>query len=317
VSGTPTWVLGARGLLGSHVVASLRRRSAPVLWIPIPWGDGERTRSALSEGARRMEAVANGGPWQLAWCAGSGIVATTADAMKVERDAFSWLLEEIADRPGLTQCGAVFLASSAGGVYAGSPERPPFTEASRVGALVAYGHTKLDMERLVTQFAEATGTVVLIGRIANLYGPGQDLAKAQGLVSQLSRAHLTGQPVTIHVSLDTMRDYVYAADVGDLVAAGLASLRSRFEEQSEQVVVKIIATGNSLTVGSLIGESSRHHRARARVLVQAPQEGSGQIRDLRVRSVVWPELAAHLRTPMLVGMARTAADVAARLRSSR
>jgi hypothetical protein len=33
--------------------------------------------------------------------------------------------------------------------------------------------------------------------------------------------------------------------------------------------------------------------------------------------VVWPQLDAHLRTPMLVGMARTAADVAVQLRTGR
>lgn len=314
----PTWVLGARGLLGSHVVASLGRRSGQVLTTPVPWSQGQRTRDALIDGVRRLEVAARGGPWQLAWCAGAGVVATTAEAMEEERSALRWLLEEIAGRSRLARTGSLFLASSAGGVYAGSPERPPFTEASRTGALVAYGQAKLDMEQEVARFADATGTAALVGRIANLYGPGQDLTKPQGLVSQLSRAHLTRQPISIYVSLDTMRDYVYAADVGDLVAAGLTALRSRVEQQPAQpghVVVKVIATGASLTIGALIAHSTRHHRARPMVIVKAPREGTGQIRDLRLRSVVWPQLDSHLRTPLLVGMARTAADVAAQLRS--
>jgi UDP-glucose 4-epimerase len=173
------------------------------------------------------------------------------------------------------------------------------------------------MEDQVSRFADTTGTACLVGRIANLYGPGQDLTKPQGLVSQLSRAHLTRQPISIYVSLDTMRDYVYAADVGDLVAAGLAALRSRTGRQQAQVVVKVIASGASLTIGSLIAHSTRHHRARPQVIVKAPQEGSGQIRDLRLRSVVWPQLDTWLRTPLLVGMARTATDVAVQLRSGR
>jgi len=313
----PTWVLGARGLLGSHVADSLRRRGSTVLTVQVPWRDRRGTRAALADGVRRLEEAAAGGEWQLAWCAGAGVVATTAEAMDQELAAFSCLLEELAARPGLARRGAVFVASSAGGVYAGSPGRPPFTEASATGALVPYGRTKLDMERDVRRFADRTGAAVLIGRIANLYGPGQNLGKAQGLVSQLSRAHLTGVPVTIYVSLDTLRDYVYAADVGDLVAAGLGSLRTRVVGRSDRVLVKVVATGRSLTIGHLIGESTRHHRARARVVVKAPQEGSGQIRDLRLRSEVWPQLDAHLRTPMLVGMARTAADVAVQLRTGR
>jgi len=313
----PTWVLGARGLLGSHVVDSLRRRGATVLTVQVPWRDRQGTRAALADGVRRLEDAAAGGEWQLAWCAGAGVVATTAAAMDEELAAFSVLLDELAARPALARAGALFVASSAGGVYAGSSSRPPFTEESATGALVPYGRTKLDMEHAVRRFADRTGAAVLIGRIANLYGPGQNLAKAQGLVSQLSRAHVTGVPVSIYVSLDTLRDYVYAADVGDLVAAGLGALRTQVEGRTDRVVVKVVATGSSLTIGHLIGESTRHHRARARVVVKAPQEGSGQIRDLRLRSVVWPQLDAHLRTPMLVGMARTAADVAVQLRTGR
>ena len=311
----PTWVLGARGLLGRHVVDALARDATPVLTSLVPWSDPEGTRAALAEGVGRLEEAAAGGPWRLAWCAGAGVVATTAEAMSQERAAFSGLLEELAARARLQGTGSLFLASSAGGVYAGSPERPPYTEASGTGALVAYGRAKLDMEQDVGRFARATGTAVLVGRIANLYGPGQNLAKAQGLVSQLSRAHLTGQPISIYVSLDTLRDYVYAPDVGDLVAAGLAHVADR--SGPGHVEVKVVATGTSLTIGSLIGEAVRHHRGRAPVVVKAPREGSGQIRDLRLRSVVWPELDRHLRTPMAVGMARTSADVGAQLRASR
>ncbi|HYO39965.1 MAG TPA: NAD-dependent epimerase/dehydratase family protein [Nocardioidaceae bacterium] len=313
--GVPTWVVGGSGLLGSHVVGSLRRRAVPVLVSRVPWQDPPAARTALKEGVRRLAEAAGGGPWQVAWCAGAGVVATGAEAMAVERAAFVHALDELAARLARTGAGALFLASSAGGVYAGSPARPPFTEHSPVGALVAYGHTKLDMERDVTEFAERTGTPVLVGRIANLYGPGQDLTKPQGLVSQLSRAHATRQPLTVYVSLDTLRDYVYAADVGDLVAAGLTSLRARTAGLTVPVVVKVVATGTSLTIGALIGESTRLHRSRARVVAKAPLPGSGQIRDLRLRSVVWPELDSHLVTPMLVGMARTSADVGRRLRA--
>jgi UDP-glucose 4-epimerase len=313
----PTWVLGAGGLLGRHVVDALVRDTTPVLTTVVPWQDRERTRAALAEGVRRLEQAACGGAWQLAWCAGAGVVAATEDEMAQERAAFSGLLEELAARPGLIGTGSLFLASSAGGVYAGSPERPPYTEASRTGALVAYGRAKLAMEEDVGRFARQTGTAVLVGRIANLYGPGQNLAKAQGLVSQLSRVHLSGQPLSVYVSLDTLRDYVYAADVGELVVAGLDELPARTAGLPDRVVTKIVASGASLTIGSLIGESTRLHRARPRVVVKAPTAGSGQIRDLRLRSVVWPALDRHLRTPMVVGMARTAADVAHQLRAAR
>jgi UDP-glucose 4-epimerase len=314
--GVPTWVVGAGGLLGSHVVGSLRRRSAPVLTSRVPWSNPLGARAALSDGVARLREAADGRSWRVAWCAGTGVVATGAEAMAQERAVFRHVLAEIGARPALLGSGSLFLASSAGGVYAGSPGRPPFTEESPVGALVAYGRTKLGMEDDVAAFARATGTAVLVGRMANLYGPGQNLAKMQGLVSQLSRVHLSGQPLSIYVSLDTLRDYVYAADVGDLVVAGLDELAARTAGQSDRVVTKIVASGASVTVGSLIGESTRLHRSRPPVVVKAPTAGSGQIRDLRLRSIVWPSLDRHLRTPMVVGMARTAADVAQQLRAA-
>ncbi len=313
-AGVPTWVVGSGGLLGSHVVSSLRRRAVPVLVSRVPWQEPAAARAALSDGVHRLAEAAGGGAWQVAWCAGAGVVATGAQAMAAERAALVHALDGLASHPRLAGRGALFLASSAGGVYAGSSALPPFTEHSPVGALVAYGHTKLAMEGDVRAFAERTGTAVLVGRIANLYGPGQDLTKPQGLVSQLSRAHSTRQPLTIYVSLDTLRDYVYAADVGDLVVAGLSSLRPRTAGSAVPVVVKVIASGTSLTIGALVGESTRLHRSRPGIVVKAPQPGSGQIRDLRLQSLVWPELDRHLVTPMLVGMARTSADVAHRLR---
>ena len=60
--------------------------------------------------------------------------------------------------------------------------------------------------------AAADRPPVLIGRIANLYGPGQNLAKAQGLVSQLCAAQLERARSSIWVSLDTLRDYLFAPD---------------------------------------------------------------------------------------------------------
>jgi hypothetical protein len=44
-------------------------------------------------------------------------------------------------------------------------------------------------------------------------------------------------------------------------------------------------------------------------VVKAPVEGTGQVVDLRLRSVVWTELDAYLQCPIAEGMAQTAADV--------
>ena len=66
-----------------------------------------------------------------------------------------------------------------------------------------------------------------MGRIANLYGPGQGLEKPQGLISQIIRSHLIRTPISIYVPLDTMRDYLFAPDCGELVVDALRRLPAR------------------------------------------------------------------------------------------
>ena len=88
-------------------------------------------------------------------------------------------------RAAAVAVGGLFVASSAGGVYAGSSD-PPFTERSVPRPISPYGRQSWNTSVSATLWGEAHGIPVLIGRIANLYGPGQDMSKAQGLVSQLA-----------------------------------------------------------------------------------------------------------------------------------
>ncbi|MDR1998866.1 MAG: hypothetical protein LBQ06_02845, partial [Frankiaceae bacterium] len=124
-----SWVLGAGGLLGSSVAAALSERGP--LWAParpIPW-DGP-ARSALAEAAQAFRDQAGGDPWRVAWCAGAGVTSSTARDLQREAAAFGALLDALsAGGSDWLARGSLFLASSAGGVYAGSTGAP-FTEAT-------------------------------------------------------------------------------------------------------------------------------------------------------------------------------------------
>ena len=302
-----TWVIGAGGLLGSHLTQALQAQRARTMVRKIPWHDPDATRSALREGIRDLIHGADGAAWNIAWCAGVGVVATKTDPLKAETAVFTAFLRDLADdaQPG----GAFFLSSSAGGAYAGSPNPRPYTEHSTPRPLAPYGVEKLVMEAELRAFASATGTATLIGRIANLYGPGQDLAKGQGMVSQLCLSHVTRQPAIVYVSLDTLRDYIFAADCAGMVTAGLRGVRKYVANQASPVVTKIFASGHAHTIGALIAESARVFHRRPPVVVKAPS-APGQARDLRLRSVEWLDLDRHVRTPMAVGMAATGRHVA-------
>ncbi|HMM93904.1 MAG: NAD-dependent epimerase/dehydratase family protein [Micrococcales bacterium] len=301
------WVVGSGGLVGRHLVAALRARGDEVMTSAVPWSDEAASVEVLRAEHERFVRERAGRPWLLAWCAGAGVVATGADALAAELrvfEAFTALLEP--DPDGL---GVVVLASSAGGLYAGATS-PPFTEDTEPAPLVPYGRTKLAMEAALTEAVSRTGTRAVLARLANVYGPGQTLGKPQGLLSQLCLSDATTRPLPVFVSLDTIRDYVYVVDVARMFLRCAELVR---EEPAGTTVTKVVASGRPVTVGHLVSEARRVFHRPLRTAM-APG-GRGQVLDLRLGSVRWPEVDALAATPLVAGLAATAADVRARVTS--
>ena len=127
-----TWVVGAGGLLGSHVVQRVRAPDA--LWSlagRIHWdGPGCRAsivlgRGALLRGCRRP-ALAN------SLVQGKGRVGSTISDLESEVHVYDYFLARVSDlsrRLGRHTPGSFFYSSSAGGVFAGSSSSP-FHEGS-------------------------------------------------------------------------------------------------------------------------------------------------------------------------------------------
>lgn len=309
----PTWVVGAGGLLGRHVVTKLAARDREVVTAKVHWADPAEALDALERGYADLLDRAAGGPWNIAWCAGAGVVSSSADALEQDAALFTDFARHLAQDPEACSRGAFFLASSAGGVYAGSPSAPPYTEESEPRPLAPYGWTKLTKEAELTAVARETGMAAFIGRIANLYGPGQNIDKPQGLVSHLCRAHFTGQPLSIYVPLDTLRDYLLVGDCADMVAAGLDGVRD-VVAGGDPVIIKILASGRGTSVGALIAETTRVLRKRPRIELVSNANSTLQARDLRLKSLRWPELDRYARTTLPAGIAATAEDIEHRLR---
>jgi UDP-glucose 4-epimerase len=300
-----TWVVGSSGLLGSAVSRALDRAQQPVVTARIPWTEPERAVQTLLETAHRLPADG----WRIAWCAGSGVIASAQE--DIDREI--WVLQEFLSRwePGVGAPGsrAMFFASSAGGVYAGSAD-PPFTEATTPNPISPYGEAKLAAEAIFTAFAERTGIPLLLGRISNLYGPGQNLDKPQGLVSQLCKAHATGKPLSLYVPLDTMRDYLYTDDAAAMIVGGLGAV----VEEGSGVHLKLLVTGRSVTVNEVVGEVRRVTRSRPPVVTQQSAVARFHRPDLRMRSVAWPHLDGYALTPFGAGIGACLAAVNASLR---
>ncbi len=197
--------------------------------------------------------------------------------------------------------GALFLASSAGGVYAGVGT-PPFREDSPVAPLAPYGWNKLEQESLARQWSMETATPLLIGRLSNLYGPGQNLSKAQGLITQMCLRVVARQPLVLYVPLDTIRDYLFAEDAGRLIAHGLARLRLDTRSDETPAVVKILASQQPATVSTVLAQLRWVTKRPVSVSIAASPLAARHARDLRMVSTVWPELDQHPLTPLSAGM---------------
>lgn len=316
-AGPLTWVVGSGGLLGSHLVREHAARGLP-MWScgPIPWSS-EDAPQILHDHARAFVRAAGAGPWQVLWSAGAGVTGASKESLDDELRVFEAALDGLSGPLSSSASassaapaqGAVFFASSAGGLYAGSAG-PPFDETTPVNPLAPYGRAKLAAETRLQEWGAAAGVSVLCGRIANLYGPGQNLAKPQGLISQMLKAQLTAQPLSIYVSLDTLRDYIYTPDAAELVADAMDRLRTEQVAAGRPVAVtKVLASLRPVTIGEIIGEVRLISKRRPRIGLAASPVAAFQARNLSLRSVVWTELDHRSRTPLAVGIQRTAADL--------
>jgi UDP-glucose 4-epimerase len=295
------FVVGSRGLLGASVVRHLARSPARVVTATVPWSKPTAALRALATVSGQV--VTGTSPWRVLWCAGAGVVGTTEQELDQELAVFHAFLAELSrqiqDRQGSAACGALLLASSAGGVYAGS-SGAPFTETTTAVATSAYGRSKLRSESLVEALSDRTGLPTMIARISNLYGPGQDVSKRQGLVSQLCLNHLRRRPSSIYVSLDTARDYLYVDDCARMVLRGVG-----LSALTGGCTYKVVASEQSLTIAAILGELRRVTRRRPLVVSATSPLTSFQAMNLQFASHVWPELRSEARTTLSAGIRHT------------
>jgi UDP-glucose 4-epimerase len=287
----------------------------------IAWHRRERAAATLDRNLAAFLDLADalGGSWRILWCAGAGVVATAPELLEQESATFGTFLDGatrlLERRPALASRGTIFVASSAGGVYAASPSRPPFRESSPVGAMSAYGEHKLTQEEAAVAMARATGVSLLIGRIANLYGPGQDLSKPQGLLGHVGKSALLRRPVAIYVPLDTIRDYLFAGDAGRMIVDACARIEScSLAGTTPRTVVKIFASEVDTSVAAVLSSWRRSLHRPLGVVIGGQPVGRLQPRTLSFRSEVWADLRGTPK-PLLEGIGVLLADQLGQLRA--
>jgi UDP-glucose 4-epimerase len=286
------------GLLGKAVLRCAAAHDIhPVE--PIAWEEPAQARRQLDDLATSFGESIDG-PWRLAWCAGAGVVGTSDAQFADEQSYLETFLHALGSLgPAKLTDGAVFFASSAGGVY-GAGSSGWISEATSESPVSAYGESKLAQERMIAEWSAATGVPALIGRISNLYGPGQNLAKPQGFISQLLRSMLAKQPFQLRASGDTERDFLHVDDAAARICAWLDMAGET------GVTCKLITAGRSHTLPRVANVARSVTRIQPKVVYAAKVGTAAQPHHLRFATNIRPDIdAAAPSRPLEVGVRQT------------
>ena len=294
------WVIGAGGLFGSAIVRQARDQGHDVtVSTHVPWHDSELAHKHLLHDARAFIQSGNGA---IVWAAGKVTTASDYAEADAELTFFSDVVADIAAiGQQATEPGVFMVTSSAGGIYAGS-SGAPFTSQSPSTPIGAYGRLKYAQENLASSLLTPTFGV-LNARIANLYGPGQDLDKLQGLISRLALGSITREPLTMFVPLDTLRDYIYADDAASIALHWLS------KQPPAITTTRVIASGEPTSLGHLIGLMSDITRTRIPVAYGIHASAALQSADLRLSPDHDAETTSLIRHSLPEGMKKVYLDI--------
>jgi UDP-glucose 4-epimerase len=295
-----TWIVGRGGLLGSAVSRTIGPKFAAK---PVPWENHDAAAEVLDSDLEGFIRAAGNDDWSVIWAAGSGVVGTAPDKLAADTRIVSHLLTRMRDsRPAGR--GAFFYSSSAGGVYAGSAH-PPFSESTTPRPLSPYGETKLAQEEILRTTLEGCIPVV-VGRFSNLVGPGQNLVKQQGLVSQLCRAVVTRQSLSVFVPMETLRDYL---DVDDAAAMVRTLVENAVQKQPSAPVLRNISSQRPVSVCAVVRTVQQVAHRRVRIALGTSPSSKYHVRDLRLCTLFRHEFRGVVITPFPVTVKRVYDDI--------
>lgn len=123
---------------------------------------------------------------------------------------------ELAEQAARLKVPSFVFISSGGTVY-GQTEVLPTDEGVRTAPINAYGMIKVQAEQALMEVGRRSGMRVIILRVSNPYGPGQQGTRRLGFIAAALEAALRQEPLTIWGDGQSTRDFVYLTDVAQAV----------------------------------------------------------------------------------------------------
>lgn len=112
----------------------------------------------------------------------------------------------------------VLFPSSGGTVY-GNIESESIDELTLPQPVSPYGIGKLTIEHYLRYFQQTKSLDYIVFRIANPYGPGQNVHGKQGVIPIFLHAALQHEPLNVYGEGTMVRDYIYIDDAIAMVTA--------------------------------------------------------------------------------------------------
>jgi UDP-glucose 4-epimerase len=191
-------VVGARGFIGSSLVKYLQNAD-----IEVAEFNSNQSLTINENLNPQMQGVSS-----VIWCA-SRVNPTSAasrpDLCDTEMAEWISFLETWSKKSTPSQ-RIVFL-SSGGCTY--STNELPFREDSEAAGINEYGKLKVAMEKELL----LSNIPHLILRVANVYGPGQQSGRGQGVIAEWKHSIANNQDIKVYGSLESFRDYIYIDDL--------------------------------------------------------------------------------------------------------
>lgn len=157
-----------------------------------------------------------------------------------------------------------FVFISSGGTVYGMTDIVPTHEDVRTAPINAYGMIKVQTEQALMEVARRSGMRVIILRVSNPYGPGQQGTRRLGFIAAAIEATFRKEPLTIWGDGLSTRDFVYLTDVAEAVL-----LSTRHQGESDIFNIGAGHETSLLRVTELVGQFSgapleiRHEPARS------------------------------------------------------
>lgn len=139
----------------------------------------------------------------------------------------------------------VIFLSSGGTVY-GDIDSVTISENSVTKPKSPYGITKLAIENYLRYFNSIHGLDYIVYRIANPYGPHQNLYSAQGVIPIFIQKLLKSEELTIYGDGGMLRDYIYIDDVCRMINLSYRSKNKHAEYN--------IGSGSGKSVNEIVNQ---------------------------------------------------------------